>query len=78
MFIIMSTVDQTFKALKRQNLTCSIMCSAMEDRMLIQSVAEVYVSIIYLPRTMSERPNLHATLTQELTLTLRCLRTHMT
>ena len=46
MFIIMSTVDQTFKALKRQNLTCSIMCSAMEDRMLIQSVAEVYVSIM--------------------------------
>ena len=41
----MSTVDQTFKALKRQNLTCSIMCSAIDDRMLIQSVAEVHAAI---------------------------------
>lgn len=53
MFIVMSTVDQTFKALKRQNLICSIMCSATEDRMLIQSVAEVHAAITQVLNSLS-------------------------
>ena len=78
MFTIMSASDQTYKALRRQNLTCGITHAqfwVMEDRMVIQSITGGLNRQPEYPGSQNP-PILYAPpLTQELTLTLRCLRT---